>query len=200
MIGTVIFDLFGTLIYLRRNSLPYLQLCRAVGDVRAIRDSLVVNAENLPAFCEQIGQKCPEQIAEIENELETDIADIALFDDTMTTIQHLSQRGIRIGLISNLASPYKRAFFNLGLDHFIDDPIFSCDVGYVKPTAEIYRIALETLGAKPESTLMVGDSQRADVDGPTASGIRGLLIDREGKTSGDHVLRALTDVTSFLNQ
>ena len=32
MIDAVIFDLFGTLIHLQRDTNPYLQLCRAIGD------------------------------------------------------------------------------------------------------------------------------------------------------------------------
>lgn len=77
--------------------------------------------------------------------------------------------------------------------------LYSCDLGIAKPNPDIYRAALTQLGSLPESTLMVGDSRRSDVDGPLVCGIRGLLLDRDGKSSGDSVLRALSDVTSYVS-
>lgn len=49
-----------------------------------------------------------------------------------------------------------------------------------KPAGLFYRSALEVLGTAPESTLMVGDDIRADVDGAQQVGLKGLLV-RTGK-------------------
>jgi HAD superfamily hydrolase (TIGR01458 family) len=49
-----------------------------------------------------------------------------------------------------------------------------------KPAGLFYRSALEILGTEPESTLMVGDDIRADVDGAQQVGLKGLLV-RTGK-------------------
>ena len=199
MIDAVIFDLFGTLIHLPRDTNPYLQLCRAIGDSSRIRESLVVDAPTLADFCDHIGVSHPTTLSDIQRDLDADIDNASVFPESLQTLNDLCDRGLRLALISNLASPYKRAVTNLNLDSHFDAILYSCDLGIAKPNPDIYTAALSQLDASPESTLMVGDSQRSDVDGPMACGIRGLLIDRDGKSSGDSVLRALTDVTSYLS-
>ncbi|GAB5517717.1 HAD family hydrolase [Rhodopirellula baltica] len=199
MIDAVIFDLFGTLIHLRRDTNPYLQLCRAIGDSSRIRESLVVDALTLADFCDHIGVTHPPHLAGIQRDLDADIDDASVFADSLPTLRAIRDRGLRVALISNLASPYKRAVTQLTLDSHFDATLYSCDLGIAKPNPDIYRAALTQLGSSPESTLMVGDSQRSDVGGPMACGIRGLLLDRNGKSSGDSVLRALSDVTSYLS-
>lgn len=198
MIDAVIFDLFDTLIYLPRDTNPYLQLCRAIGDSSRIRESLVVDAPTLAAFCDHLGVTHPINLDDIQRALDADIDNASVFSDSLPAICTLRERGIRIAVISNLASPYKRAVTRLDLKSHFDAILYSCDLGIAKPNPDIYQAALSQLGSSAASTLMVGDSQRSDVDGPMACGIRGLLVDREGTFRGDSVLRALTDVTSYL--
>ena len=198
MIDAVIFDLFGTLIHLPRDTKPYLRLCRAIGDSSQIRESLVVNAPKLEDFCDHLGVSHPSNLPDIQRDLEADIDRAETFPESVTALQTLRERGLRVALISNLASPYKRAVVQLDLESYFDTILYSCDIGIAKPDPAIYCDALARLNVTPESTLMVGDSQRSDVDGPMAVGIRGFLIDRNGQSSGDSVLRALTDVTSHL--
>lgn len=137
-------------------------------------------------------------MAEIEHELAADVAKAALFHDTVSTLQNLRERGVRLGLISNLASPYKLPFFALGLDANFDAMIFSCDIGVTKPDPSIYQQILAELSVDADDALMVGDSKRCDVDGPEACGIRGFLLDREGKSSDGSCLESLSDVTTIL--
>ena len=113
MIDTVIFDLFGTLIYLPRNTNPYLQLCRAIGDFGRIRESLVVDAPTLADFCDHIGATHPATLSDIQRDLDADIDNASVFPDTLQTLNDLRGRGLRLALISNLASPYKRAVTRL---------------------------------------------------------------------------------------
>ena len=198
MIDAVIFDLFGTLIHLPRDTNPYLQLCRAIGDSSRIRQSLVVDAPTLADFCDHLGVSHPPNLPDIQRDLETDIDRAETFPETLAVLQTLRERGLRVALISNLASPYKRAVVRLNLESYFDTILYSCDLGIAKPDPEIYRDALSKLNATADSTLMVGDSRRSDVDGPMAVGIHGFLIDHNGESSGDSILRALTDVTSYL--
>ena len=195
----VIFDLFGTLIRLKRDTHPYLKLCQATNSLRKIRESLVVNAPMLTDFCDQLALPHPPNIADLQCELDRDVKSASLFDNSMTTLIELRERCIKIALISNLASPYRKAFHNLELEHFFECVIFSCDVGLAKPNPEIYRLVLERLNVDANSVIMVGDKHRADVDGPMTCGIRGFLINRDGESSGDSDLRALTDVLSLLD-
>ena len=81
-------------------------------------------------------------------------------------------------MISNLATPYKKPFYTLGLSKYFDVEIFSCDCGLKKPDEAIYRLALKQLDSVPEKTLMIGDTYKADVIGPQAIGIQGILLNR----------------------
>ncbi len=199
MIDAVIFDLFGTLIHLTRNANPYFQLCRPIGNAKRIRESLVVDAPTLADFCDYLAVSHPPNLADIQCDLDADIDHAALFPDSLPALQSLRDRGLRTALISNLASPYKRAVVRLELESCFDAILYSCDLGIAKPHPDIYNAALDRLGTTSESTLMVGDSQRSDVDGPMSCGIRGYLIDRDGNSSGDSVLRSLIDVESHLS-
>ena len=199
MIDAVIFDLFGTLIQLARDTNPYLQFCRAIGDSNAIRESLVVDAPTLADFCDHLRVSHPSNLTDIQRDLDYDIDSAVVFPDALPTLRSIRDRGLRIALISNLASPYKLAVGRLDLESHFDAILYSCDLGIAKPNPDIYHAALSQLRTTAASTLMIGDSQRSDVAGPMSCGIRGFLIDRDGKSSGDSVLRALTDITSHLS-
>ena len=198
MIDAVIFDLFGTLINLTRNTHPYLKLCRATNSGRRLRESQTVDAPTLADFCNHLGEPFPANIADLQRDLDLDVELAALFDDSLPALGGLRERGIKIALISNLASPYRTAFHTLGLAQYFDHIVFSCDVGLAKPNPAIYRLALDALSVDASNAIMVGDKHRADVAGPMACGVRGYLVERDGESSGDSVLRSLTDVMSHL--
>lgn len=58
-----------------------------------------------------------------------------------------------------------------------DTVVTSFEVGWRKPHPAIYRAALHELRADPAAAVLVGDTYRADHQGPTRAGIRALLID-----------------------
>jgi HAD superfamily hydrolase (TIGR01549 family) len=67
----------------------------------------------------------------------------------------------RIGLLSNNMPGLIPALFNKGLlpDVEYDAIIDSSQTGYIKPEPEIYELAAEKTGIKPESLLLVDDSR-----------------------------------------
>lgn len=197
MTTTVIFDLFGTLVHLVRDTRPYVRLCRAIDDAEALRQSLVVDASDLQTFCDCLGTTTPSDLVDIQHELDADVDSAELYGDSIVVLQKLRDRGLRIGVISNLASPYKHAFHRLGLDQLVDVAVFSCDRGMAKPDGRIYRAALAELGSTAAETIMIGDSRRCDVEGPTACGIRGILLDRQAKVSGPSCISTLTDAQAL---
>ena len=130
---------------------------------------------------------------------EDDVASIEMFSDSLKTLQKVKATGVRIGLLSNLASPYRSCVKNLGLNQYLDSTVYSCDVGFAKPAQEIYEIALQRLDVLPENCLMVGDSLRCDVEGPKAVGMRGLQIDRNATRSGGERIASLMDILEHLS-
>ena len=51
----------------------------------------------------------------------------------------------------------------------------------MKPHESIFRWALDQLGVEAREAAMVGDSVEDDIEGAAAIGMRGYLIDREGR-------------------
>ena len=68
------------------------------------------------------------------------------------------------------------------LDGFSEVLIISSEVGHRKPHPNFYAAACASLGLPPERVLCVGDDPENDVLGPERAGLRGALLDREGRS------------------
>ena len=100
-----------------------------------------------------------------------------MFDDAYETLDWLRDRGVRLGCITNrvFGGPrFLEEMEELGLDKYFDITLVSCDVGYMKPHPRIFEMAFEQMKLKPEETVMVGDSLRADVEAAQNLGMTGV--------------------------
>jgi HAD superfamily hydrolase (TIGR01549 family) len=186
MIKAVIFDLYDTLIRLRTDSTPFQQLARrtSVFSLRqAIEIALTTDNLTLEAYASRIGLPPQEDLSSMEAELKGTLSEVELFPDVLSTLNRMKQRGIIAGVISNLATPYKRPFYTLQLDNYFDAAVFSCDCGFLKPNAKIFEAALVRMDAKAHDTLMVGDSYSSDVKGAANAGLIGIHLVRSGEAS-----------------
>jgi len=182
-VDAVVFDLYGTLIRLERDTRPYVRFARRVrpddpGGV--VRRSLVVDAHDLRRFAERLGVDPPEGVEALEDDLRRDVRSARVFEDVEGVLADLRGRGVRLGLISNAATPYKEPFERLGLAGRFDAVLFSCDAGLRKPEPEIYRRMADALGVEPARVVMVGDGPRSDVEGPRGVGMGARLLRRGG--------------------
>ena len=75
------------------------------------------------------------------------------------------------------------------------DRVFSAttDFGLVKKTGEFYLSVLKEIGASPAEVVHVGDNYAFDYLAPREAGIQAFFLDREGKQSGDFVVRDLKE-------
>ena len=193
MIAAVIFDLFGTLLDISHDSRPFDKLARLSDNYRqSIETALTSDQPTLYDFAAHIDVDANTEIERLQAALDADIQRVLPFDDAIPTLATLRKHQIKTAVISNLASPYKQPFFNLAIDGYVDAVVFSCDCGYIKPNRQIYELALRELGCAPAECVMVGDSFRSDVDGPSRVGIMGIHIVRDEKSS-----RAQCAVTSL---
>jgi HAD superfamily hydrolase (TIGR01662 family) len=120
-----------------------------------------------------------------------------LYDDALPVLAELRERGLKIGLVSNTSRDLDAFVRHFALD--VDAWISSGVHGKVKPSPTIFKACLELLEIRAEEAAMVGDSPADDVDGARALGMRGFLVDREGRfPDGPHVLRTLRDLPSAL--
>ncbi|HVC41357.1 MAG TPA: HAD family hydrolase [Candidatus Saccharimonadales bacterium] len=124
--------------------------------------------------------------------------------EAVPLLDALRGRGVRVGLCSN--APYRieslRAQLTfLGLDRHLDAAVFSAEVGWRKPSPSIFEAALRALGTEADRTVMVGDSEAADIAGAHAAGLRAVLISRSeqgGSSESDAVIAALRELPGAL--
>jgi HAD superfamily hydrolase (TIGR01549 family) len=131
---------------------------------------------------------------------------VQVASDTVATLVTLRQAGLRLGICSNAA--YRAPSMLAQLDHvgllpLVDSAVFSSEVGWRKPAPQIFAAALAALDAEATTTVMVGDTVAADVDGAHAAGMRAVLLrehrrDPDPAAHADAVLDRLADLPALL--
>lgn len=176
--NAVVFDAFGTLItYASHRINPYRHLFGA----GAARLPLLTQEAGIETFAEDLG--LAHLIPMMRRELAQEIASLRLFDDVETTLRGLRAQGRKIAICSNLAAEYGP--FVRRLLPMAEAYIFSYELGIKKPDPAIYEAVCSRVSCKPRDVLFIGDSKRADFDGPRSFGMQARLIDRKaGQTLG----------------
>ena len=105
---------------------------------------------------------------------------LALYDDTIPTLNACKQMGLTVGLISNMNQSGDQLAESMGLQTHLDFSITSQEVGVEKPSPLIFERALERADAQPEHAVHVGDQLTSDVAGAVNAGINAVLLDRDG--------------------
>ncbi|MEV5171183.1 HAD-IA family hydrolase [Streptomyces flaveolus] len=98
------------------------------------------------------------------------------YPDAEKVLRTLRERGIGVGVVSNIGWDLRPVFREHGLDAYVDAYVLSYEHGVQKPDPRLFAIACEALGADPREVLMVGDSRAAD-GGATALGCRVHFVD-----------------------
>jgi len=98
------------------------------------------------------------------------------YPDAAEVLRGLCERGLGIGVISNIGWDPRPVFEAHGLDRFIDAYVLSYRHGIQKPDPRLFAVACAALEVDPRDTLMVGDSREAD-GGAAALGCRVHFVD-----------------------
>jgi putative hydrolase of the HAD superfamily len=88
-------------------------------------------------------------------------------------------KGISIGVLSNTIwdREYHRGIFERdGVLELVDSDVYSSEVPWVKPRAEIFAHAADAMGVDPQECAYVGDRSYEDVHGPQQVGMRAIWI------------------------
>lgn len=97
--------------------------------------------------------------------------------DVLPTLIALKEKGYRIGIVSNGRSVRQwEKMIRLDLHKIPDVVVISEDVGFEKPDARIFQVALNRLKLKPEQAAYVGDTIATDVLGANAAGLFSILL------------------------
>ncbi|MBI4310595.1 MAG: HAD family hydrolase [Chloroflexi bacterium] len=107
---------------------------------------------------------------------------LAPLPGALEALERLQKRGVRLALVTNGgAEPQRRKINKFKLDALFDAMLIEGELGYGKPDARVFRLALERLGASPGDAWMVGDNLEHDVAPAQALGIAGVWVDWAGK-------------------
>jgi HAD superfamily hydrolase (TIGR01509 family) len=90
--------------------------------------------------------------------------------DLLTAAEELRERGVRTALLSNAAGGHGA---RRRLARYFDDFVFSGEVGFAKPMAEVYLLTADRLGLSAGDCVFVDDSQ-VNVAGAVAAGMVGV--------------------------
>jgi putative hydrolase of the HAD superfamily len=99
----------------------------------------------------------------------------SLAASTHALLESLRNRGLKLAIVSNTASPewlLRPVLERQGLVERVDAVVLSSEVGKRKPHPAIFERALAELGVRPEEALFVGDRLDADVYGASRVGMR----------------------------
>lgn len=182
-IAVVAFDVFGTLVHIGDKRAPYkklLQWMKEQGRSPQPADAAVIMSQPLSFedVAARFGMTLPDDLlAALYSDLAAELQSISLYPDTLSTLNQLSQTGVKIALCSNLAVPYGRAVYPM-LPR-LDAYVWSYEVGAIKPDPPIYQHLIDQLGCTADEVLFIGDTPLADVQGPSNFGMSARLINRK---------------------
>lgn len=108
-----------------------------------------------------------------------------IYDDAVPVLDRLKQNGLVVGLITNFDRRVFRLVDALGLSRFIDSITIPALAGAAKPEGAIFEYALARHRLEASQSVQVGDSIGHDLEGARAAGLRGVLIDRKGRSIRD---------------
>lgn len=74
--------------------------------------------------------------------------------------KRLREHGIQTAILSNIFDMNAKLLRKQGWYNGFDPLVLSCDEGFAKPDPEIYAVAIERLGVRPEEIIFIDDQQK----------------------------------------
>ncbi len=146
---------------------------------------------------------------EIVKEVRKNVAQVPLHHHTKETLVYLKKQGAKIAIVTS--SP--RSVIGTTLAYYQFNGLYDAlcteeDVSHVKPDPEIVLLAMRTLNAEPESSIIIGDTVKDILAGKNA-GIATALILHESnrrfydfdalrKTGADYVFPTLDPLITLI--
>ena len=102
------------------------------------------------------------------------------FDYVVSLLDELKAKKIKIGILTYLTAHIQyRKIEKLGIGDRIDCLVTSEEAGAEKPSEKMFSLMLRKLCVKPEEILMIGDSEKKDIVGAEAVGMKTLLFEKK---------------------
>ena len=202
-VKVILFDVYGTLVEIYDKRAPFRQLIQIgarQGRKPRADDARILMGQpvQLQEAADLLGIRLTDaDRGRLEIDLSAEVTSIAPFADTLAALHYLKNRGLKMGLCSNLAFDYAEPIVSI-LRFTLDAYVWSFDTAAIKPDAIIYARACQQLDCAPGDVLMVGDTFEADVEGPRAFGMQALLIDRKQRYRAEDSLPSLSALCDMI--
>ena len=178
-IEAVCFDAFGTLVEISYKRQAFQPLFKALTPEkrRELKHRLMREDRAFTEWPEALGVEVdPMTLLEVMERMMIETGSVALRPGMADIWARLRGDGLRLALCSNLASDYVTALRG-ALPEPPDVEVLSCKVGAIKPESAIYAAVLDGLQVEAGRVLFVGDTPRADIEGPRAAGMKAVHVD-----------------------
>lgn len=132
--------------------------------------------------------------------------DFVLREGVQDTLNALRNRGLHLGIVSNIDDDQLEHMLELSqVEPHFDSVLSSEQAQSCKPDPGIFSEALRRAGCEPHEAMFVGDSLQQDIAGANRLGLRSVLIwsdpEREptiGEHQPKHVIRRIPDVLDLI--
>ncbi|MEM7036105.1 MAG: HAD family hydrolase, partial [Bacteroidota bacterium] len=158
----IVFDVFGTLLEIQDRRRPYQRLFAAMGLMEdewrsAVETVMRHSAGSKAEIVELLRPGSPVPDFDFDGELQAELASVRAFPEVEEVLEALEEKYV-LAVISNAAQPYADHTFEFDWRFSIQDTLFSCEEGLLKPEKAIFERTAMRLHCAPEALLMVGDS------------------------------------------
>lgn len=117
-----------------------------------------------------------------------------VYEDVLPTLEAMSRKGVRMGVLSNWDYRLPPLLEALGLSTWFDPILVSSFEGVAKPDPRFYEVAVKRTGLSADRLLHVGDRPDLDLDPARAAGLDAKLLDRSGSRRDSSTIRRLTEL------
>ena len=131
----------------------------------------------LRQICETLGDEVDNRIL---NQLHCERLEIKrqpfmnVDEEVLGMLTTLVESSVKVGVLSNATAEEVAAWPDSKLAELIEEAVFSCDVGKMKPDTSVYHLACDRLGVAPEATIFVGDGGFDELTGAANAGLTPL--------------------------
>ncbi|OJJ16375.1 hypothetical protein BKI52_34365 [marine bacterium AO1-C] len=190
-----VFDLYNTLLEITSPAMPFMKLYGLYQRYTPISNRefrQMVMTKPYESIIQPLVDEIMVDLTPVQNGLDTELASVKLYPETVEVLSQLSLN-YPLYLVSNLASPYKKPVFDLGIAQFFQKIFFSSDVGHVKPQSEIFNLVPRNAD---DEVVMVGDSFNADIKGAQGMGWNYWWVQR--KENNDQAKRMINSLKELI--
>lgn len=141
----------------------------------------------------------PEDLLQKLADAAVDKLEMELFPETAPALEELSQKRVRLYIISNAWPSLERKLHELGIGKYFDGFVISSQIGCWKPAEPIYTAAIEKTGLPVEKLLFIDDVLEY-VEKARELGMAVAIMDHHGKheTKGIRAIRNLNEIERLL--